>query len=382
MDFSFTDEQNMLREQARAWLADKFPIERVAELADSEGGWDPQSWPAMAELGWIGLSSPEAAGGAGMSFLEEAVLFEEIGRALYPGPYWSSVALALPALEANSELAADVISGRATATLAWAESSGPASLADASEVGCKAEGDGDEWRLTGEKALIPDAGCCDVVVVVARSADGFGLWAVRDAGLDVVSTMDSTRRLGRLELRGEQASALTTGPDAGAVVERIRLRALAALALEAVGVAEHALDLASEHATTRTQFDRPIGAYQAVSHKVADTYADVELARSLAYWAAWCVAHEPETARLAVPAAKALAAEAAVAACERSIQVHGGIGFTWEHPLHRYYKRAQWIESFEGHPRTHRAEVAQRLLDRGEPTTSPSDGADSHNHPT
>jgi alkylation response protein AidB-like acyl-CoA dehydrogenase len=379
MDFSFTDEQNMLREQARAWLADKFPIEHIAALADSEGGWDPQLWPAMAELGWIGLSSPEASGGAGMSFVEEAVLFEELGRALYPGPYWSSVALALPALEANDELAAEVISGRATATLAWAEPSGPVSLTEANGVGCKAEGDGDEWRLTGEKTLIPDAGCCDVVVVMARSADGVGLWAVRGARPEVFSTMDSTRRLARLELRGDGGVMLTIGPVADSVVERIRLRALAALALEAVGVAEHALDLASDHATARTQFDRPIGAYQAVSHKVADTYADVELARSLAYWAAWCVAHEPGTARLAVPAAKALAAEAAVAACERSIQVHGGIGFTWEHALHRYYKRAQWIESFEGHPRAHRAEVARRLLDGTGSSPHPSGRVESHN---
>lgn len=365
MDFSFTEEQDMLRDQARSWLADKIPIERVARLADSGDGWDPRSWPAMAELGWIGLSSPEGAGGAGMTFLEEAVLFEELGRALYPGPYWSTVGLALAALEGDDGLLAEVVSGRATATLAWAEPSGPVSLDDPEAVGCKAEGDGDDWRLTGEKTLIPDAGCCDVVVVVARAADGVGLWAVRGATPEVFSTMDSTRRLGRLELRGERAELLAAGADASSVLERIRLRALAALALEAVGVAEYALALATEHAQTRTQFDRPIGAYQAVSHKVADTYADVELARSVAYWAAWCVADEPATARVAVPAAKALAAEAAVRACERSIQVHGGIGFTWEHPLHRYYKRAQWIESFEGHPRAQRAEVARRLLDGG-----------------
>ena len=362
MDFSFTDEQNMLRDQARAWLADKFPIEHVARLADSDQGWDKESWPAIAGLGWIGLSSSEEAGGAGMSFIEEAVLFEEFGRALYPGPYWSTVALALAALETDNELLAEIISGRSAATLAWAEPSGPASLVDFEGVGCKAEGNGDDWRLTGEKTLIPDADRCDLFVVVARSPEGVGLWAVPQVTPGVFSTMDSTRRLGRLELQGEQARPLITGADAVSVIERIRLRALAALALEAVGVGAYALDLASEHSRTRTQFERPIGAYQAVSHRVADTYADVELARSLAYWAAWCVAREPETARIAAPAAKALAAEAAVAACERSIQVHGGIGFTWEHPLHRYYKRAQWIEAFEGHPRTHRAEVARRLL--------------------
>jgi alkylation response protein AidB-like acyl-CoA dehydrogenase len=363
MDFSFTDEQQMLREQARAWLGARFPADVVASLADSEDGWDAASWPAIGELGWIGLSSPESVGGAGMSFVEESVVFEELGRALYPGPYWSTVGLAIPALERDEQLIADVVAGRAAATLAWAEPAGPHSLADVDAIGCKAEAHEDEWRLSGEKVLIPDAGCCDVVVVVARSADGLGLWAVRTGDARMSSTMDSTRRLGRMALEAAPAGLLVAGADATALLKRIRLRALAGLALEAVGVGEYALSLATEHARARTQFDRPIGAYQGVSHKIADTYAEVELARSLAYWAAWCVAEEPETARTAVPAAKAFAAETAVAACERSIQVHGGIGFTWEHALHRYYKRAQWIESFEGHPRTHRAEVAHALLD-------------------
>ena len=138
---------------------------------------------------------------------------------------------------------------------------------------------------------------------------------------------------------------------------------LASLALEAVGIAQKALDLGVEYAKEREQFGRKIGVYQAVSHQLADTYVETELARSLAYWAAWCVDNDPDQAAVAVAAAKAAASEAAVAACERAIQVHGGIGFTWEHPLHLYYKRAQWIESFEGFGATHRATVAASLLD-------------------
>jgi alkylation response protein AidB-like acyl-CoA dehydrogenase len=138
---------------------------------------------------------------------------------------------------------------------------------------------------------------------------------------------------------------------------------LAALSLEAVGIAQKALELAVEYARTREQFGRKIGVYQAVSHKLADTYVETELARSLAYWAAWCVAEEDEQAPVAVAAAKAYAGDAAVAACERSIQIHGGIGFTWEHVLHRYYKRALWIQAFGGYARTHRAVVAAHLLD-------------------
>ena len=145
--------------------------------------------------------------------------------------------------------------------------------------------------------------------------------------------------------------------------ERLRTRALAALAAEAVGVGSRALELAVEHARTREQFGRPIGVYQAVSHKLADTYVETELARSLAYWAAWCVAEGDAQTELAVAAAKAYCSDAAVAACERSIQVHGGIGFTWEHVLHRYYERALWIQAHGGYARTHRAIVAAALLD-------------------
>ena len=138
---------------------------------------------------------------------------------------------------------------------------------------------------------------------------------------------------------------------------------LVSVALEAVGIAAKALELAVEHAKTREQFGRPIGVYQAVSHQLADTYADVELARSLAYWAAWCVAEDDDHAAIAAAAAKAFATEAAVSACERSIQVHGGIGFTWEHMLHRYYKRALAIQAFGGYARKHRARIAAWLLD-------------------
>ena len=138
---------------------------------------------------------------------------------------------------------------------------------------------------------------------------------------------------------------------------------LAALACEAVGIAQKALELGIEHAKTREQFGRKIGVYQAVSHQLADTYVETELARSLAYWAAWCVAEDDEQTPIAVAAAKAYTGDAAVAACERSIQVHGGIGFTWEHVLHQYYKRALWIQAYGGYARVHRAKIAAHLLD-------------------
>ena len=249
MRFAFTEEQDELRRQARALLDEREP-----------------TWGELAELGWLGVSVPEEAGGAGLGFVEEAVLFEELGRALYPGPYFATVALAVPGLPPDEQ---------------------------------------------------------------ARVAGGELQFEVDDISLDDPA---------------------------------VRTRAFAALAAEAVGIAHKALELAIDYAATREQFGKPIGVYQAVSHPIVDTYVETELARSLTYWAAWCVAEGDEQATMAALAAKSYAAEAAVAASERSIQVHGGIGFTWEHPLHRYYKRAQWIEAFGGYPAKQRAEIVASLL--------------------
>ena len=317
MDFAFTDEQQELRAQARSYLAERFPPERVAQLADSDEGWDPSSWRELAELGWLGVSVPEAHGGAGLGFVEEALLLEELGRALYPGPYFSTVGLALSAL--GPEELARVVAGEA------------------------------RWSASLDGSLVPDLGIVDRVVVVENGETR----AVPAEG-EVLETTDSTRRLGRLD--AAEGTPLTG--DASL----LRPRALASLAAEAVGIGERALELGVEHAKTREQFGRPIGVYQAVSHKLADTYVETQLARSLTYWAAWCVAEDDPQASVAAAAAKSYATDAAVAACERSIQVLGGIGFTWEHMLHRYYKRALWLQSFAGSARTHRAAVADALL--------------------
>jgi alkylation response protein AidB-like acyl-CoA dehydrogenase len=365
MDFAFSEEQELLRSSARDFLGDRSAPERVAELADSEAGWDPATWQQIVELGWVGLSVPEDRGGSGMGFLDEAVLFEETGRALYPGPFLSTVALAQPALGASEDGFSRVLEGGGAATLAWAEPGGITSLAELDGVKTEASGPGDDWKLTGEKVLVPDLALVPNVVVVARSADGLGAWLVaRPDDFKPQATVDGTRRFGRLELNETPARLLVAPGEAGGVFEQIRLRALSALALEAAGVAQFALEGAVAYVKERKQFDKPIGTYQAVSHQVADTYVDTELARSLAYWAAWCVAEGDGQASLAVAAAKAFAADAAVKACERSIQVHGGIGFTYEHSLHRYYKRALWIGSFDGSGRVHRAAVAAALLDR------------------
>lgn len=366
MDFAFSEEQQMLRDAVASWTRDRLPEGKVAELATSDEGWDPASLREMAELGWTGLSVPEEAGGAGMGFLDEAVVIEELGRALYPGPYLTSVVMATSALRRRRDYVARIVGGEA-GTLAWAEPDGPYLFADLGSVGTKATPDGDGWTLDGVKDAVPDLTACDFVVVAARAPEGLGLWVVETSGEGVevsgLATMDATRRLGRLRLSEAPAELAVPPGEAEPVLKGVRLRTLSALAIEAVGLASTAVDLARAYVSERKQFDKPIGAYQAVSHQVADAYMAVELARSLAYWAAWCVDQHDEQAPAAVAAAKSSAGAAAVLACEKAIQVHGGIGFTWEHVLHRYYKRAQWIDTFEGAGARHREVVASRLLD-------------------
>ena len=366
MDFAFSEEQQMLRDAVASWARDRLPDGKVAELATGDEGWDPASRREMAELGWTGLALPEDVGGAGMGFLDEVVVIEELGKALYPGPYLTSVTLAALTLRRSPALLERIVAGEG-ATLAWAEPHGPWLFEDLETVGTKAAPDGDGWTLTGVKDAVPDLGACSFVVVVARSSDGLGIWAVETAGPGVevaaVPTVDATRRLGRLTLTDAPARLVVPSDKARDVLRGVRLRTLAALSIEAVGVATTAVELARTYVSERKQFDKPIGAYQSVAHQVADAYTAVELARSLAYWAAWCVDQHDPQAPVAVAAAKSAAGEAAVFACERAIQVHGGIGFTWEHVLHRYYKRAQWIESFEGPGSRHREVVAARLLD-------------------
>lgn len=345
MDFAFSEEQEMLRAAAREWLADRYPVDRVIELADSDAGWDPAVWKELTELGWL----DEA-----LDLLEHAVLAEEAGRALLPGPWLSSVALALPALGSVSK----------PTTLAWVDDATTTLRDAATSAACRADDDVDGWRLTGVKRAVPDGAIAGEAVVVARTPDRVALFRVDLAAhRDVVrplSTEDRTRRLAELRFDGTPAELLPADP--ATALTAVRRRSAALLACEAVGITQRALDFAVEHAKTRTQFDRPIGSYQGVSHGLADVYATLALARSLAYRAAWCVSADDPAAEEATATASIAAARAAVGGCETAIQAMGGIGFTWDHPLHRFYKRAQWIASFDGTPSRRRAELAGLIL--------------------
>jgi alkylation response protein AidB-like acyl-CoA dehydrogenase len=360
VNFTFSEEQDMLRGSVRELMEERYPAERVAAIADGEG-FDRSEWAAIAELGWTGISIPEDEGGAGLGFLEEMILCEELGRALYPGPFFASVVLSLPILAAVNAwgLASSVVSGERVATLAWAGPDGRFDTDPPPKLSWEDAG------LSGERLFVPDLGAADLLVIVGSHAEGPGVWAVDRDGAGVVwrelPTVDSTRRMGEVLLESATANLLES-PDA-ALLERVRDRALAALAAEAVGVASRALELGIEHATDRRQFGRPIGTFQAVSHSLAQGFVELETARSLAYWAGWAVSEGAPESSSAAAAAKARAAEAAISVCERAIQAHGGIGFTWEHPLHRYYKRALQIAAMMGWGAEQRARVAAELLD-------------------
>lgn len=326
MDFTFDAEQEQLRAEVRRFLQERCPLESLPGLVESAAGWDPGSWSAIAAVGWLGAGAPEEAGGAGLGFVEEAILIEEFGRALYPGPFFAGVALA------GGILRADHLRGLVEGQRRWSVQLSPG-------------------------ALVPNLQQVDAVLAWRD-----GSWVAYPAAGKVAPSVDPTRSLGELD-EGE-GEALLRGTGAAEARSRLRLRARAGSALEAIGIAQAVLDLGVEHARSREQFGRPIGVYQAVSHQLADTYQELELARSLAYWASWCIAEADGDAELAAASARALATETAVLACERVIQVFGGMGFTWESPLHRYYKRALWLERFGWSPAECRAEVARELLAR------------------
>jgi len=352
MDFAFSYEQELLRKSAREFLADRHPLDRVPALVDTDPGWDPACWGEIAQLGWLDDD---------LGLLEQAVLLEETAYDLLPAPVFSTLALALPAIEHDEQARRRVAAGTLRLTLAWAEDGQPQGLAEPGVVGTTVGAGG---VVSGRKVLVPDAAFVDALVVVGRGDDGTELRLVEAGYAQIVprSTSDRSRRLAEVGFDAAPSTALVGAAETPAVLGRIELRAMVLAAAEALGIGRRALDLAVDHASAREQFGKLIGTYQGVSHRLADSYAALELARSLTYWATWALTAGAEQAAAACAAAKSAAAEAAVLSCEHAIQVSGGLGMTWEHVLHRLYKRALWLEAFGGSGRELRARIADRLL--------------------
>ncbi len=365
----------MLRASARDFLAKQCPPAYVRRQMEAEDAWDPELWQRLTELGWTALGIPEAYGGVG-TFLDLVVVLEEAGRALLPGPFFATMSLAVPALlEAGTEaqkkeVLTRIAAGEARATVALTEPSGRWDAEGVELLG--AQRVGENWRLDGVKLFVPDAARADYTVVAARTRghgeEGVTLFLVegRPAGMTVspLKTLDMTRRWSEVRFEGVQlpASAVMGSPDQGwAPLRRALDWGATALCAEMVGGAQHVLDATVEYAKTREQFGKPIGVYQAVSHKLADMLVSTESSKSATYYAAWAVDADAPDRSLAASMAKAYVSDAYRKTAGDGIQVHGGIGFTWEHDMHLYFKRAKASEVSLGDATYHRELVAQAL---------------------
>ncbi|OLZ51515.1 acyl-CoA dehydrogenase family protein [Amycolatopsis keratiniphila] len=313
MDFALTEDQTGLKAAARTYLEDTYGFERIASLAD-EGGQDLAAWQELVRQGWL---DPD------LGLAELVLLAEEGGRVLHPVPWFATAGLALPVYHA-----------------AGVGLPGPATLADGSGT-CRATRRDDGWRLDGAVQAVLHADVAAEIVVAARTPAGVALFGVDPAAVSLSARdgVDPLRAASDVALAGAAGRLLAGPPSAAPLLAAIRSRATTLLAGEAIGVADRALAIAVDHAKTRSQFDRPIGSFQAVSQQLADGYAEVELARSLAYRAAVTPSTE------AVACAAHAASRAAVSVCETAIQVCGGMGVTWEFPLHRWFRRALWLEA-------------------------------------
>ncbi|MHB8681135.1 MAG: acyl-CoA dehydrogenase family protein [Acidimicrobiales bacterium] len=369
MNFAFSEEQEELRRAVRRFLEDKSPMTEVRRLMETTDGHDPAVWEQMAnQLGLQAMHIPEEYGGAGFSYVELIVVLEEMGAALLCAPYFSTVALAANALlSSNDEAAkkdylAGIAAGETIATLALTEDSGRWDL-DGITLGASAQGDG--WKLDGHKMFVLDGHTANLILVAARTGKGVSLFAVEGdaAGLTrtALATMDQTRKQARLEFSGTAARLIGEEGAAGSVLTRTLDLAAVALAAEQVGGAQRCLDMSVDYAKTRIQFGRPIGSFQAIKHKCADMLLEVESAKSAAYYAGWAAAEESDELPVVASLAKSYCSEAYFHAAAENIQIHGGIGFTWEHDAHLYFKRAKSSELLLGDPTYHRELLAQRI---------------------
>ena len=364
----------MLRASAREFLAKESSPKVVRQIMESDTGYDPALWKKIADLGWTALGIPEEYGGVG-TFLDLVVVLEEAGRALLPGPFFSTMGLAVPVLlEAASEpqkkeVLSAIAKGSARATLALTEPSG---RWDASSVKLSARPSGGGWQLDGVKLFVPDAEAADYTVVVGRTRgegeDGITLFLVkgRPKGVTVkpLETLDMTRRWSEVRFEGVRldSGAVMGAPDkAWPQLKRALEWSTSALCAEMIGGVQKVLETSTEYAKTRQQFGKPIGIYQAVSHKLADMLVLSESGRSATYYAAWTVDADAPDRALASSMAKAYVSDAYRKATGDGIQVHGGIGFTWEHDMHLYFKRAKSSEVTLGDATYHRELVAQAL---------------------
>ena len=358
MEFGLNESQEFLKESARKFFAGECPIAEVRRLMETDTAYDAKLWAKLVEQGYTGIIFSEEFGGVGLGTLELIVLMEEAGRALLPGPFFSTVALAGSVLldvafaDQKKKYLTAICRGEARATVAIPEAGGSWEPADVQMVAVNG-------KLSGEKLFVPDAAIADWMLVVARN----GVFVVESKATGVkiapMLSMDLTRKL--YSVRFDNTPAEKLGETSG--VSRALDVATAALSAEMVGGMQRTLDLTVEYAKTRKQFGKPIGMFQAVQHQCADMYLETESSRSAAYYAAWALEENAPDAASAASVAKIYSSDAARTVGNRGIQVHGGMGFTWENDVHLYYRRAKASETALGDSTFHRERLARLVID-------------------
>jgi alkylation response protein AidB-like acyl-CoA dehydrogenase len=380
MILGVTQEQEELRASVRRFLADRAPITAVRELMETADGLDAGVWRQAGEqLGLQGIAIPEEYGGAGFSFAEQAIVLEELGAALYGGPYLASAVFAATALLASPDEDArktylpGIASGDTIATLAFTEEDGSwepdairlAATATSRRDDPPQDNSADSWQLDGRKSFVLDGHTANLILVVARTGDALSLFAVpaEASGLTraALPTLDQTRKLARLDFTAVPATLIGSVGDGRAVLSHALDVAAIAQAAEQLGGAQRALDMAVEYAKVRHQFGRPIGSFQAIKHRCADLLLEVESLRSAVQYAAAAVAEDSTEVPVVAALVKAYASDVYFHVAAENIQIHGGIGFTWEHDAHLYFKRAKASELFLGDASYHREHLATRI---------------------
>lgn len=366
--FTLTDDQREFRSTVRAFLEHHSPESAVRRVMESDDGFDSAIWRAMADqLSLQGLIIPEEYGGEGFGFTELGLVLEEMGGALLPGPFFTSAVLAAAVLlgsgddEACTRYLPGIASGETIATLALTERSG---RWDRDGIETTADDKGAGWLLRGAKHYVPEGIVANLVLAVARTAsDIVSVFAVEDTdelARRKQSSLDPTRRQAVIEF--DDATATRIGPeDAWPWLSRALSQATAALANEQVGGAQRCLDQAVAYVKVRKQFGKPVGSFQAIRHHCADLMLDIECARGVAQYAVHAVDHSPAEFRSAAALAKAYCSDVYARAAAANIQLHGGIGFTWEHPAHMYFKRAKSSAMLLGDARYHRSLLADYI---------------------
>jgi alkylation response protein AidB-like acyl-CoA dehydrogenase len=362
MDFGLTDEQQQLKESARAFLSGECPTTFVRKTMATEDGYPRELYAHIAQLGWTGLTVPEKFGGAGLGMLDMAMILEEGGYAAMPGPFLFSSVLAASALklsgseQINSKWLTALAEGKAIGTVAVVESAGSIDARDVNAIAMKG---GAGWRLNGSKMFVPYANVADFIVVAAKKDSDIFLFVVdtKSPGVTIRSmkNLDLTRRVSSVELKSAPAERLKGGTDLFAKLIDV---AAVAVAADSLGGIERALEMAVDYSKVREQFGKPIGSFQALKHAAAEIVADLEPARAMLWYAAYAQDIGAADASRTAAMAKARLCDVYSRGTDRAVLMHGGIGFTWEHDMHLWFKRARFNESYFGSPSFHRERVA------------------------